>query len=139
MDMKIRIVWTLFLNVSSPAKASKVVHKISKLIELTLSVTHGERYWKEKTLFKVTAHAEMEATSPGDAFFKVMQLASRLAGSWTIAGPHGDHGTWEFGGTASPGTLRIPGADSVVFNATITAEAEVNSEHYSPEGSVEYV
>lgn len=41
----------------------------------------------------------------------------RLAGSWTVAGPTCEVETWEFGGTATPGTLRIQGIDSIVFNA----------------------
>ena len=46
-----------------------------------------------------------------------MRSCMRLAGSWTVAGPTCEDGAWEFGGTATPGTLRIQGIDSIVFNA----------------------
>jgi hypothetical protein len=126
--MKIKNDWTFFLKVSSPAKAEKLVPRLIEVVGLPLSVTGIERYWKDKSLFKVSAHVELRAVSPPDAFYTVMQAASRLAGSWTIAGPHGDDDFWEFGGTASQGTLRLPGVDSVVFNASF---APTPAEDYS--------
>jgi hypothetical protein len=115
--MNARITWKLFLDVSSAAKAAKITKRFAETIGLDVRTSEPETYVKGRARYKVLARAEMNENSPGDALFKIMQVSSRLAGAWSVAGPNDGDGTWEVSGSANPGTLRIQGIDSAEFDA----------------------
>lgn len=123
--MEFRINWTIFLDVKTRIKCDKVVDKIRKSLDLELTVVEIEHYWKDKTLFKVNARSVFDAPTVRDGLYIVMMTTSRLARAWIVAVPQeADH--WEFGGTANPGSIRLPGIDSIGFDASDVRAEEPN-------------
>lgn len=115
--MTFNINWTFFLNVGSVPKSQRIVDKINNLMEWPLVDIKIERYWKDKTLYKVSAKSSFEAATARDAFYNTMHSANVIARTWTINGPSHD-ASWEFGGVASPGSCQISGVDSASFSAS---------------------
>lgn len=53
--MNVKITWTLFLNISNPAKAPKIIASFVECVGLETRVGQPERYWKDKHLYKIVA------------------------------------------------------------------------------------
>lgn len=112
--MRIHINWTFFLDVTTPQKSAKLMKIIAGLLG-ELEGVKTERYWKDKTLYRVTATSVVGALTPQEAYYAIMQLAAHLARSWLVSIPSED-GLLEFWGATQPGSGQIQGIDSIHFN-----------------------
>jgi hypothetical protein len=115
--MKLEIEWALLVDTHNPPKAMKIAKRLSEAVRLKFTNVKAEPYWKDAHFIRIVAHSEAAAASPGDAFLELMRSCSGVADSWTINGPIGAEDNWEFGGAAAPGTIKLPGIESISFNA----------------------
>lgn len=113
--MTFQIHWSFFMKVNSTEKCRRMIAKVANAIGADLVNVNAERYWKDETLFKVTAESFFESPTLNDGFYAVMRTANCLARAWLVNGPHED-GSWEFEGTANR-DIRIPGVEWVGFRA----------------------
>jgi len=112
--MKVNIDWCFFFEVNSEQKAKKLIEKISASMGLPFDQVKAERYWKDKALFRVGAKSKFEVATPKDELYEIMMTAGRIARAWTVSAPS-EEDILEFGGTTQPGSVRIPGVDSISF------------------------
>lgn len=115
--MEFVIDWHFFLGVTNQQKCDKIIQEISDALGTGFFEISSERYWKEKTLFKVDAKSSFQALNSRDSLYMTMNLIKRLARSWNVTMPP-DEGPWEFGGVSSSGSVQIIGVNSIFFNVS---------------------
>ncbi len=124
--MRIDIEWLFFLKVTTQQKCDKVLANISKASGFTLSDLKTERYWKDQSMFKVSARSSFEEPTQKDAFYTIMAKLGRLARQWVVNAPAED-GSWELGGVTNPGSNCIQGVDSISFASSSQIDAQNQS------------
>src|SRR5579863_2891718 len=114
MAMKINIDWTFLLDVTTEQKSAKLTEKIAGLLS-KLECVKTERYWKDKTFYRVTAKSLVDASTAKDAYYSIMQMAGHIARSWIVTVPS-EEGLFEFSGAMQPGSVQIQGVNFINFD-----------------------
>ena len=113
--------WTLFVKVSTSQKCERIIDTVQKALGISFSQVTKDRYWKDKSLFKVDAKSCVTAPATKDAFYAIMTAANGLARRWVVNGPT-EGGIWEFAGTAEKSSIRIQGIESIDFRSASNIE-----------------
>lgn len=121
--MQFAVLWNIFVDANSDQKCRKLLSKVEQAIGIPLAEAKIEKYWKDKTRFKIQAVSRIDVPSNKDGFFTVMTKAGHLSRAWVISAPAEDL-PLEFSGTSQPGSGLIPGIDSVFFEV---AKADVSA------------
>ncbi len=112
----IQIHWQLFLRVRTADKAKAVVGGCAKVLANDSSVVECQRYWKDKSLFRVLMTSPVVAAEVPAAVMETLQACSALAGRWVVSSPQFYEGNeWEFSGSADSPTISIPGVTHIDF------------------------
>ena len=114
--MKMDVTWSMFLAANSRAKCEKLLEKIQNL-DLNFRLVGIEPYFKDKSLYKIKGESQFEAPSVNDGYYSIMSKASSLARSWSVTVPENSD-EWDFSGASNPGSIRIPGVESISFEAS---------------------
>ncbi|HEY5313167.1 MAG TPA: hypothetical protein VIK18_11635 [Pirellulales bacterium] len=129
--MQLLIYWNIFADANSDQKCRKLIEKFESAIGMALKDATIERYWKDKALFKVHALSRLDIQSNKDGFFTVMTKAGQLFRTWIIK-PPSEEWPWQFGATSQAASGRIPGIDSVFFEAEVANDPRASEIVHAP-------
>lgn len=119
ISMIFKIIWEFYVSAKSKDKCLKVVQKTITSLGIESDLQECERYWKDKSLFKVNLKSSLHAEDIQNAVFKVLGLSSIISRRWIVGSPQNyENGKWEFAGWASSRDLICPGISEASFRLT---------------------
>jgi hypothetical protein len=127
--MNFFINWDLYVDVTTPEKAKRLVQKLSDLAGICFEINTLDRYDKGKITFKAHLRSTVEASTLADGMWATVKKVNRIARTWAITGTDlEDEDCGEIIGTAMPKTISVQGVESMEFRIGIAAS--------SPEGNI---
>lgn len=120
---KLAIHWYIFVNADNRLKCKKVVRDVSRVLEDTLNDVEIEPYKKADARFKIHATTEISSPSLQDSYFSIMKRVGKLSQAWNVT-PASDDPTQDIWGASTPGSISIPGVESIHFNAVSVGKSQ---------------
>jgi hypothetical protein len=103
----VRLDWVLLLAVGDEDAERKVLGHVEAAVGTQLEVDASQRYWKDETLARVVAHAELPDGEPPAV--EALRRAFALSRSWIVNG-----GVDELAGVAD-GSFSVHGVEWASF------------------------
>jgi hypothetical protein len=118
--MNFVIDWYLYMDVTTPEKAKRLVQKLSDLTGICFELDTLDRYNKGKITFKAHLRSNSEGNTLADGMWATVKQANRIARTWAITGTDlEDANCGEIIGTAMPKTISVQGVESMEFRILI--------------------
>ncbi len=122
--MNFAIDWDLYMDVTTPEKAKRLVQKLSDLTGICFEIDTLDRYTKGKITFKAHLRSTSEGSTLADGMWATVKKVNRIAKTWAITGTDlEDTDCGEIIGTAMPKTIRVQGVESMEFRIVIAASS----------------
>lgn len=122
--MNLAVDWDLYMDVTTPEKAKRLVQKLSELTGLCFEIRSLDRYNKGKITFKAHLRSTGEGSTLADGMWATVKKVNRIARTWAITGTDlEDTDCGEIIGTAMPKTISVQGVESMEFRIAIGASS----------------
>ena len=122
--MNLAIDWDLYMDVTTPEKAKRLIQKLSDLTGIRFEMDTLDRYNKGKITFKAHLKSSAEGSNVADGMWATVKKVNRIARTWAITGTdEEDTDCGEIIGTAMPKTISVQGVESMEFRMVLAARS----------------